>query len=361
MAADLTHQVEQHFQQVGDLLVQGSQLAASFPDEFSWIGLETKIQQYVSESSDVLLDAQDVGSLARLLATSYQRIQNRTSNHKVACLGPPGSYTYKAAKKKLGGLEILTQDTAGEVFELLANEEVRYGVVAIENAIQGLVGENIDELVDYGFTIVAEVRIQIEHALLANRTLQDVETVYSHWQALRQCQRALNQLKQRSGTKIKLVEVESTSRAAKLAEEDASGKTAAIASRIAAEGRSLNVLMDNIEDVPNNVTRFFVIAKHAPEAVELGNVKCRTSINFKLRHVPGALCHALNLLQDVNLTLIQSRPESDHWSYSFFAEFDGHAQDESVKKCLAELEEYCGGKEAVRFFGSYPIDEDPTR
>jgi len=234
------------------------------------------------------------------------------------------------------------------VFEEVTRGHIDLGVVPIENSTEGGVTATLDAFLDSPVRICAEITISIHQNLLAKTSLDKVKKIYSHPQPLAQCRRWLSaQL-----SHVELIAVASTSRAAEMAaaEPDA----AALGSTLAAEIYGLEVLLANVEDNPNNVTRFFIIARQSPRPT--GDDK--TAIMFTTAHKAGALVAVLDIFRDygLNLTHIDKRPSQRvNWEYYFFTDFLGHEQDEAVVKALAEAKKHCL---QLKVLGSFPRAKD---
>ena len=263
---------------------------------------------------------------------------------RVAFLGPEFTYSHLAAIETFGqSVEMVSVVSIAAVFDEVESGLVEYGMVPIENSTDGRITDALDCLAHSPLKICREVPLAIHHCLLGIGSREQVERICSKSQPISQCRNWLS--KRMRG--IDVVEVSSTGEAAKLAASDPS--VAAIASHQAGVNHGLKVLARNIEDNPDNVTRFAVIAKQG--AKKTGNDK--TSLVFELSHQPGALADAMGIFkrQRLNLTWIESFPvPGQRGRYFFFVEFQGHASDLRARRALASLE-----KKAVRLtvLGSY--------
>ncbi|MBO5762815.1 MAG: prephenate dehydratase, partial [Lentisphaeria bacterium] len=258
---------------------------------------------------------------------------------------PLGTFTSEAASKKFGHSAVLhpVNSIAG-IFREVEAGRADYGCVPVENTTEGVVNPTLDALRDTSLKIVAELNLPIHHQLLGNAKMEQIHCIYSHPQALAQCRAYLDA----NFPDVSRIEVTSTSRAAELAAHEQGA--AAIAGKAAATLFQLNILAENIEDVPGNTTRFLIIADQETEPTG----EDRTSICFILKDRAGALFDALTPLQEagVSMSLIESRPlPSSRWEYCFFVDLLGHRKDPVIQKALAELEERCT---TLKIFGSYP-------
>jgi len=264
---------------------------------------------------------------------------------RVAYLGPALTNTYLAALQQFGAsADLRPCRSITDVFDTVARGETQVGIVPVENSLNGVVAETYDCLLETPLQVSAEAFLAIHHALMARCGLGDVKLVYSHPQVFAQSREWLRENLHDVGQ----ISMASTAAAAKQAA--AEDHAAAIAPAIAADPYGLQVLAENVEDRPDNRTRFFVIG-HEP-AVPTG--KDKTSIVFSTAHRSGTLHQALAPLHEhgINMTLIQSRPfRGTLWEYVFFVDFEGHVDDPAAKAALEALQEQCS---SVKVLGSYP-------
>jgi len=269
-----------------------------------------------------------------------------------AYLGPEASFTHLAARSRFGGDAVFSaQPTVFDVFEEVEKRRADFGVVPAENSLEGSVKQTLDKLISTPLSIVGDVYLPISHCLLSiGGEMKTVKKIYSHPQALAQCQRWLrNNL-----PRCELHEEESTAKAARRVMNDE--EAAAVGSKAAALTYGLAVTAEGIEDHPLNVTRFLVLG----EGISAATGRDKTSIVFGVRHEPGALLRSLNPFSDkgINLTKIVSHPTKERiWEYLFFVDFTGHADDEKVAACMEKLREACT---FVKVLGSYPMGEQQS-
>ena len=269
----------------------------------------------------------------------------------IAYLGPEASNTHAAAMKKFGAsVEYHAMATVSDIFTAIEKAETDYAVIPIENSTEGSVREALDSFVESDLKIVAQIYLEISHALISNSPLEEIQRVYSKDQALAQCRHWL----QRHLPNAQLVEASSTSRAVQLAKEEPG--TAAVASELAAEFHGVPVVEQNIQDKADNTTRFFVLGK-APSG-PVGGGKDLTSLLVSLGDEAashsGALLKMLMPLAErgINLSKIESRPSKKRpWDYYFFLDVTGHYEDANMKQALSELKKFCP---LVKWLGSYP-------
>lgn len=269
---------------------------------------------------------------------------------KIAYLGPPATFTHLASLKKFGSsVKYVAVRSIGEVFSEVESQRVDFGVVPIENSIEGAVSYTLDMFVESDLKICSEVILEISHNLLGREYIPQerfstIKKVYSNPQVFGQCRMWL----EANLPGVELIEVTSTSKAAEIVARDKN--SACIASSLAAECYGLKVLARSIEDYAHNVTRFLVIGRVEPKPTK----KDKTSILFSMKDRVGALHDMLGPFRkyDINLTKIESRPSKKRlWDYYFFVDLQGHHLDPKVKKAVSELK-----KKAtfVKILGSYP-------
>ncbi len=265
---------------------------------------------------------------------------------RVACFGPEASFTHLAARSHFGGeTDFSFLPSIVHVFDEVEKGKADWGVVPVENSLEGTVGITLDRLLGTTLSIRAELFLRISHCLLATRKNRNaIQCIYSHPQAFSQCRIWLAT----NVPRARLIEADSTSAAAMRASEDAT--SAAVGSRLAAEIYGLKILAEGIEDAPSNMTRFLVIGKG--QNTPTGRDK--TSILFSVSDVPGSLYRALRPFaqRQVNLMKIESRPIRGRlWEYQFFADVEGHCEDRKVRNCLEEL---ATRTTFLKVAGSYP-------
>jgi chorismate mutase / prephenate dehydratase len=266
---------------------------------------------------------------------------------KVAFQGEKGAYSEMAVYSFFGKTATVKPcRDFRDVFESVWKQETEHGVVPIENSLEGSINQTYDLFLSYDLKVCGEVVVRVSHCLLANAgtTLNQVKTVYSHPQALAQCRNFL----ERSGWE--LIPTYDTAGSAKMLKEKQLQRAAAIASERAAELYDLKILAREIEDKPNNYTRFFVLSIHDSPITG----KDKTSIIFAAAHKPGMLYQALGEFakRGISLTKIESRPtKQTPWEYNFYLDFEGHRSESRSAEALEALTKYSA---FVKVLGSYP-------
>jgi chorismate mutase/prephenate dehydratase len=265
---------------------------------------------------------------------------------KIAYLGPMATFTHQAARQAFGrNARYIPAETIGDVFSMVQQGFSHRGVAPVENSNEGVVTSTLDILVDSDLFISGEIVIPIRLMLLTReKDLKDVRTVYSHPQALAQCRQWL----QRNLSEAKVKDARSTTEAVALCAEVE--RTAAVAGELAAEIYEVPVLVRNIEDWEENLTRFLIFSgERTPPTGE-----DKTSIVLTIKDRIGALCDILRPFGEggINLTKIESRPSRKKaWDYLFFVDLEGHRDDSHVRNTLEKVREQCI---EMKILGSYP-------
>ena len=264
----------------------------------------------------------------------------------IAYLGPEMTFTHQVSLKKFGSSAgYLSCDSITDVFSEVEKGNANYGVVPIENSIEGAVNHTLDMFTDSSLKICSEIYYPIRHSLLSKKgSIKGIKKIYSNPQVFGQCRGWI----EKNLPSAKLRDVASTAKAAEIASRHAD--SACIASDVAAKRYSLKVLYRSIEDSARNVTRFLVIGQQM--SIVSGDDK--TSILFSVKDRPGALHDMLSSFKNrgINLTKIESRPSKMRpWEYYFFVDMEGHCENKKVKLALKNLEKKC---HFVKILGSYP-------
>lgn len=266
---------------------------------------------------------------------------------KVAFQGERGAYSESAVYIFFGNnSEVKTCRDFKDVFETVEKREAEFGVVPIENSIEGSVNQTYDLFLKHDLKVRGEVVVKIEHCLIANPNtkLEEIKAVYSHPQALAQCRGFL----EKSGWE--LIPTYDTAGSVKMLKENGLKNAAAVASERAADLYEMQILARDVADNPENYTRFFVLGKE--DTPKTG--KDKTSIIFAAAHKPGSLYNALGEFakRGVNLTKIESRPtKQTPWEYNFYLDFEGHRTEKRCSEALEALQEHAA---FIKILGSYP-------
>jgi chorismate mutase/prephenate dehydratase len=265
----------------------------------------------------------------------------------VAFQGELGAYSEEAAINFFGaGVQVKPYEMLENVFKSVEQGESQFGIVPVENSIEGSISRTYDLLLDSPLKVCGEIELRVSHCLIANPgvKLDSIKKIYSHPQALGQCQAFIKHLN------CELVPSYDTAGSVKMIKEKKIIDGAAIASSRAASIYNMNIINCGIEDNPNNFTRFFVLSKE--DAPPSGNDK--TSLVFSVKHKPGALFEFLQQLaeKNINMTKLESRPTRQKpWVYNFYLDFEGHRQNAKIKETLKQLEDHTI---FLKVLGSYP-------
>jgi chorismate mutase/prephenate dehydratase len=266
---------------------------------------------------------------------------------RVAFLGPDGTFCHQAATRQFGAqVDFVPGTTLRDVFTFTERGDTQFGVVPVENTIEGPITVTFDALVDTDVTICSEIKLEIsQHLMSRTGLIEDIQKVASHPQALAQCRGWLEANLHR----IETVETTSTAAAAQLAQADE--KVASIGSEVTAEVYDLLAIASGIEDHRGNTTRFLVIGRETPAP----SGQDMTSAIFTVRRDQSGALH--NLLgpfakNGVNLAAVQSRPmKGKPWEYNFIVDMEGHQDDPAVRRALDEAAEVAASHKVL---GSFP-------
>jgi prephenate dehydratase len=265
----------------------------------------------------------------------------------VAFQGIQGAYSEQALRQHFGEeVEVYPCRVLSDLFAAIETRNVDYAILPVENALAGAVSQAYELLMESDLRIQAEVILHVHHALLAPRgmKLEDLKWVRSHPQALAQCERFLKRYN------LEAVPWYDTAGSARDLSTETPDSTAAIASEMAGKLYNLDTLSVEIEDVPFNYTRFFILGHGDPERGEYN----KTSLVFATRNQPAALYDCLGEFasRQINLTKIESRPRRNRpWEPIFFVDFEGHWQDPPCQEALMRLLQRAS---FVKMLGSYP-------
>jgi len=349
--------VDQQIQQLVNKRAQCAQKVADVKEHFSQPGesvvfyrpeREAQVLRRVMERNEGPLPAEGVARLFREIMSQCLALEEPM---KIAYLGPEGTFTQQAALKHFGhAVQCQSQGSIADVFREVEAGGANFGVVPVENSTEGVITHTLDSFVGSNLHICGEVALRIHHHFLLKKEEQKEGAVakpikvYSHAQSLAQCRQRLDA----NWPGIERIAVSSNAEAARRAQEEEGA--AAIASEAAAELYDLSIETANIEDLPDNTTRFLIIGKQTTDIS--GDDK--TSLLIASKNKPGALYHLLAPFHEegVSLTRIETRPsKSGTWNYMFFIDLEGHQNEEKVKKAMALVQQQCTD---FKCLGSYP-------
>jgi len=289
------------------------------------------------------INQEDIEGIYKQIVTISKGIQGAV----VAFQGEIGAYGEEAAFQFFGPLiQVKPCESLDDVFKVVEQGETQFGVVPIENSLEGSISRVYDLFLDSSLKVCGETELRVSHCLIANPEahLGLIKRVYSHPQALAQCRAFLKHLD------CELIPTYNTAASVKMIKEQEITDGGAVASARAAEIYGMKVVAKEIEDNPNNFTRFFILSKQdSPPSGE-----DKTSIVFSVKHKPGTLYEFLRELagRNINLTKIESRPTRQKpWEYNFYLDFEGHREDKLSREILESLERVSF---FVKVLGSYP-------
>ncbi len=349
----LRSQIDELDQQLQDLLNERATLAykvakvktATDPNPvFYRPEREAQVLRRVKERNQGPLDGETMARFFREVMSACLALEQRM---KVAFLGPEGTFTQQAALKHFGhAVESLPLGAIDEVFREVESGAANYGVVPVENSTEGVVNHTLDTFMTSSLKICGEVELRIHHHLLAGEhTRQDkVTRVYSHQQTLAQCRQWLDA----HMPGVERIAVSSNAEAARRLKDE--WNALAIAGEMAEELYGLTAVQRNIEDRPDNTTRFIIIGRQDTPASGCD----KTSLMISGKNRPGLLYEVLSPFRDegINLTRLESRPSrTANWSYVFFVDCEGHKEDATLQAVLDKLE---AAGNTIKLLGSYP-------
>ena len=266
----------------------------------------------------------------------------------VAYLGPRGTFSEAATLKQFGlAADALATASIDEVFRTVESGAADFGVIPVENSTEGAVGRSLDLMPQTPMKVCGEVIVRIHHNLMAKAPLRDlakVKRVFSHGQSLGQCHEWLNT----NLPHAERIAVASNAEAARRASVEP--ESAAVAGEMAAQHYGLDILHANIEDEPNNTTRFLVLGNYEPKP----SGRDKTSLILSARNRAGAVYEMLTPFaqRGVSMTKFESRPSREAlWEYLFFVDIEGHKDDPKVAEALEEVGRIAG---YIKVLGSYP-------
>jgi chorismate mutase/prephenate dehydratase len=265
----------------------------------------------------------------------------------IAYLGPEGTFSEAAAIKHFGHAAIgLPCASIDEVFQAVERGEAHYGVAPVENSTEGAVNRTLDLMLNSPLKICGEVMLRVrQHLMRKGEGLDGIQAVYSHAQSLGQCHEWLNQ----HLPGVETIRVTSNGEAARMAAGNP--EAAAIAGELAAERHGLAIVARDIEDEPNNTTRFLVLGPE--ETAPSGRDK--TSLVLSVRNKPGALLDLLAPFagHGIGLSKLESRPaRSGAWEYVFYVDLEGHISNPEIQRALEAVREHCT---FLKVLGAYPV------
>lgn len=304
---------------------------------------ERQIYERLMSNNEKVFPEDALRSIFHEIITTCRLSQRKA---EVAYLGPEATFTHLAGVKYFGhSATYKPMETIDDVFAEVEKGRTTYGIVPVENSIEGAVFNTLDSFMKYKVQICGEIQLEISHNLVCRSgNIEDIQTVASHAQALAQCREWLR----KNLPSVPTLQVFSTGAAAQMASNNPN--IGAIASSLAIKTHELQVVVKGIEDYMGNTTRFLVIGKRSPTP----SGSDRTSLLIGLMDRPGALNQILTILseEEINLAKIESRPiKGKQWKYLFFLDMLGHIDEDRIVRGCDRIREHCSYFE---WLGSYP-------
>jgi chorismate mutase/prephenate dehydratase len=306
---------------------------------------EAQVLQRVQAANPGPLADETVALLFREIMSACLALERPIT---VAYLGPKGTFSEAAAMKHFGlAAEALAAPSIDEVFREVEAHSADFGVIPVENSTEGAVGRSLDLMPQTPAKVCGEVLLRIHHHVMAKpgvATLGAIGRLFSHSQSLAQCHEWLNL----NLPKAERIAVASNAEAARRAAEEPG--SAAVAGDMAAAHYGLSILASNVEDEPNNTTRFLVLGDYEPRPTG----RDKTSLVLSAKNRAGAVYEMLTpfATRGVSMTKFESRPSKVAlWEYLFFVDIEGHREDANVAAALEEVGRIAG---YLKVLGSYP-------
>jgi chorismate mutase / prephenate dehydratase len=307
---------------------------------------EAQVLRRIKERNPGPLSAETAALLFREIMSACLALERPIT---VAYLGPRGTFSERATLKHFGlAAEAVPVSSIDEVFRAVESRTADFGVVPVENSTEGAVGRSLDLMPQTPMQVCGEVIVRIHHHLMSKARPADfaaIARVFSHGQSLAQCHEWLNT----NLPHVERVAVASNAEAARRASEEPG--SAAVAGEMAAEHYKLEILASNIEDEPNNTTRFLILGDYRPKP----SGRDKTSMILSAKNRAGAVYEMLTPFakRGVSMTKFESRPSRVAvWEYLFFVDIEGHRDDPQVAEALEEVGGIAG---YIKVLGSYPV------
>ncbi len=307
---------------------------------------ESEIYQKIDSETGGLLPKPALKAIYREIMSASLALEKPLT---IAYLGPEATFTHLASLSKFGSsVKYVPAASILEVFREVEQHRADYGVIPVENSIEGAVSHSLDMFIDSDLKICSEILFKISHNLMSNSDIRHIRRVYSNPQVFGQCRIWLESHLPR----VELMDTASTTVAAQRAQKE--DGAAAIASKLAATLYNLPILAEGIQDFAENVTRFLVVSRQIPRPTHYD----KTSILVSIKDKVGALYEMLLPIKKsgINMTKIESRPSKKKaWDYYFYIDLEGHAEHPKVKKMLKDIE---GKVKFLKVLGSYPASKN---
>ena len=303
---------------------------------------ESQIYQKIDREAKGPLPKDSLKSIYREIMSAALALEKPLT---IAYLGPEATFTHLASLSKFGAsVKYFPAANIPQVFKEVELKHADYGVIPIENSIEGAVSHSLDMFFDSDLKICSEILFEVSHFLMSNSEKKNIKRVYSKAEVFGQCRNWL----ETHLPGVELIETASTTAAAQRSQKE--DGAAAIGSKLAATLYNLPIIASNIQDFAQNVTRFLVVSRQMPQP----SGKDKTSVLVSIKDKVGALYEMLAPIRKhkVNMTKIESRPSKKRaWDYYFFIDLEGHIEKPAVKKTLHEMESRV---KFMKVLGSYP-------
>lgn len=355
LLSELRVKIDDIDKQIGDLISaralcaqEVAEIKKRFSDELDPIFYrperEAQVLRKAMQNNQGPLSNEEYARLFREIMSACLALESPT---KVAFLGPEGTFTQQAALKHFGhSAQTLPMPAIDDVFREVEAGAATFGVVPVENSTGGVVAHTLDNFLDSNLKICGEVVLRIHHHLMVSdvTNTDSISRIYSHSQSFAQCRKWLES----HYPNAEKVPVSSNAEAAKRIKSE--WNSAAISPAMAAELYQVNILAENIEDRPDNATRFLIIGQQKVGSSGID----KTSVVVSMKNQPGALHNLLEPFHrhGIDLTRVETRPsQTGQWSYVFFIDFVGHCDDPTISQVLNEVSQQASD---LKVLGSYP-------
>lgn len=299
------------------------------------------LDRVLAENNGPLSDKTVEAIYRELMSGSFQLEQPL----KIAHLAPNGSFSHIAAIRHFGSsVSCVGVPTIERVFREIASGHCNYGLVPYENSTSGSITDTLDAFQEHDVTIYAEALIDIRHCLLCNGPTDKITHIASKPQVISQCRRWISAM----FPNAEIIETASSAQAVKLAKDNQ--QTAAISSELAAHEHNVEIAIENVQDRPENITRFLILAKESAQP----SSQDKSTIMFTTKHEPGALVDVLAAFRDngINLSHIDKRPSGrTNWDYTFYIDADAHRDTDELTSAVKTAGKFC---KSIEILGSYP-------
>ena len=271
---------------------------------------------------------------------------------RVSFQGERGAYSEAASISFFGNtIDTIPCTTFADALKNTENDVSDYSVLPVENSLEGSVGESNDLLLSTNLIVTGEIYHRVHHCLIGTGSIGDIETVYSHPQALGQCRQFIQE------NSLKTIPSYDTAGSVKIIKDLNKNNVACIASKNAAKIFDVPVIQEGVEDNTNNYTRFLILSKIPAKEVTEKDAwdNAKTSIIFSVKHEAGALYQIIKefATYKINLTKIESRPNKNTaWEYNFYVDFEGSQDDSMIKEMLQKIK---GNSSFLKILGTYPM------